>query len=166
MKVQVSYADEYREGTWTMKKMRLKWVVFPRFQLALVLMNAAIMICAFGFSGIQVFRSFENLKKMGAGVGLAPSHPYFGFLTLQCHTVISYLAVAFIISLVLCTVVTLYVSNRLAGPIVRLRSHFREIAEGRPVQPLHFRKGDFFADLPPIVNEALRSLENNKTNAA
>jgi len=59
--------------------------------------------------------------------------------------------------------VMLVVSNRLAGPIVRLRRYFGDIAiKTDNVPPLSFRKGDFFGDLPEVVNRAVQALQTKK----
>ena len=43
-------------------------------------------------------------------------------------------------------------SHRFAGPIFKLRGHLKDMAEGRPVSPLSFRKGDFWLNIADDVN--------------
>ncbi len=53
-------------------------------------------------------------------------------------------------------------SNRFAGPLVRLRRGMRALAQGQPVERLHFREGDFwqeFAEEFNAVAARLRHLE-------
>jgi hypothetical protein len=45
-------------------------------------------------------------------------------------------------------------SNRFVGPVVRLRSALRELAENRPAQPLNFRDDDFWRDMATDFNKA------------
>jgi hypothetical protein len=52
----------------------------------------------------------------------------------------------------------LRMSNRFAGPVFRLRGALREIAEGRPVQPLNFRDDDFWGELGVEFNHAMARL--------
>jgi hypothetical protein len=47
----------------------------------------------------------------------------------------------------------LKLSNRFAGPMVRLRSAIRVLSSGEQVNPLTFRKGDFWGDLAGEFNE-------------
>lgn len=47
---------------------------------------------------------------------------------------------------------TIRLSNRLVGPMVRLRRAMRSLANGEPVKPVHFRKGDFWQDLAEEFN--------------
>ena len=53
---------------------------------------------------------------------------------------------------------SLKLSNRFAGPVVRLRSALKALAEGREVQPLSFRKGDFWMSLADDFNAVLRRI--------
>lgn len=59
---------------------------------------------------------------------------------------------------------TVALTHRMAGPIVRLRSHIRAIAEGEDVDPLKFRDGDFFRDLPPLFNQMIEKLNAGETD--
>lgn len=57
-------------------------------------------------------------------------------------------------------------SNRFAGPLVRLRRGMRALARGEDVKPLHFREGDFwqeFADEFNAVAMRLRRLQAGST---
>jgi hypothetical protein len=46
-------------------------------------------------------------------------------------------------------------TNRFAGPMVRLRRAMRELAEGREVPPIHFREHDFWKDLAVDFNRVI-----------
>src|SRR5262245_39231758 len=48
----------------------------------------------------------------------------------------------------------LRMSNRLVGPVLRLRKGLREVAEGRPAQPLNFRDDDFWHEMANDFNRA------------
>jgi nitrogen fixation/metabolism regulation signal transduction histidine kinase len=37
-------------------------------------------------------------------------------------------------------------SNRFAGPVLRLRRGMKQLADGQSVSPIHFRDGDFWCD--------------------
>jgi hypothetical protein len=47
---------------------------------------------------------------------------------------------------------TLRLSNRLVGPLVRLRDGLRRLARGEQVSPIHFRTGDFMEELANEFN--------------
>jgi nitrogen fixation/metabolism regulation signal transduction histidine kinase len=50
-------------------------------------------------------------------------------------------------------------SHRFAGPIWRLRREMRRLNEGNTIEPLHFRKNDFWKDLAEDFNGMLQRLE-------
>ena len=43
-------------------------------------------------------------------------------------------------------------SNRIVGPMLRLRRAMEELGEGQPVEPIHFRDGDFWNELADAFN--------------
>jgi hypothetical protein len=49
---------------------------------------------------------------------------------------------------------TLKLSNRFAGPIVRVRRALAAIAEGQPPKDIEFREGDFWKSLATDLNNA------------
>lgn len=62
---------------------------------------------------------------------------------------------------------TLKISNRFAGPMIRLRVAMRQLADGNPdVEPLHFRNKDFWKDFADDFNRLLKRLESERHLAA
>jgi hypothetical protein len=56
-------------------------------------------------------------------------------------------------------------SNRVAGPIVRLRGAMRQLAEGRPVAPLRFRENDFWREMADEFNAIAAQLQASRQRA-
>lgn len=56
---------------------------------------------------------------------------------------------------------TLRLSNRMAGPICRLKDTVSRLAEGEDVPPLKFRKGDMWDDLPDKFNAMVKELKRS-----
>ncbi len=52
-------------------------------------------------------------------------------------------------------------SNRFAGPMVRMRHAMRELARGEPVGEIHFREGDFWHDFAEEFNELANAVQAN-----
>jgi hypothetical protein len=50
-------------------------------------------------------------------------------------------------------------SNRFAGPLLRLRRSMRALARGEHVEPLHFRDGDFWQEFAEEFNAVVARLE-------
>lgn len=56
------------------------------------------------------------------------------------------------------------VSNRIAGPVFRLRKHMQGIAAGEEPKPVQFRKGDQFASLADDYNRVIDRLKQAEQN--
>lgn len=57
---------------------------------------------------------------------------------------------------------TLRLGHRVVGPIFRLQSSLRQLAEGRRVEPLKFRKEDFWHDLAGDFNQVAERIETDR----
>jgi hypothetical protein len=136
-----------------------KLLIYPRFQVTLLTLNMTIILVGFILIGYQNIRLFSHLKEMGTASNLPPDHAYFKFIDYQTHTMLTYAAVIFAVVIVLSTLASLWLSHKVAGPIVRMKGFFKSLAESESPQAseLKFRKGDFFSDLPELVNEALKN---------
>lgn len=55
-------------------------------------------------------------------------------------------------------------TNRFAGPMVRLRRAIHDLAEGREVTPIHFREEDFWKELAVDFNQVLARLESAESS--
>jgi len=53
-------------------------------------------------------------------------------------------------------------TNRFAGPMVRLRRAMHDLAEGREVSPIHFRERDFWKDLAIDFNRVVERVQSTK----
>ncbi len=60
----------------------------------------------------------------------------------------------------------LRLSHRFAGPIVRFRRAMSELGNGRRVEPIRFRDGDYWEDLAASFNAVLKRVEKLHENAA
>jgi len=56
------------------------------------------------------------------------------------------------------------VSNRFAGPLVRLRRSMRQLAAGEPVRPIRFRDGDFWQDFADEFNDVLARVQGDESS--
>lgn len=142
-----------------MKKTRLKLLIYPKFQLMLLLSQAIVLLLSLGFISAQVARSVEKLRQMGAEAQLPDDHVFFAFLRWHATELYAYIGIGFAFALLITLIFSLLLSHRLAGPIVRLQSYFTAISkDGEYPNELHFRKGDFFTELPGMVNQAFKAI--------
>jgi len=44
------------------------------------------------------------------------------------------------------------ITNRMVGPVYRMRNYMRQLAEGKPVAPLQFRQDDFWKEMADEFN--------------
>lgn len=57
-------------------------------------------------------------------------------------------------------------TNRFAGPMVRLRRSMNALADGEEVNPIHFRDGDFWQELAEDFNRVIARVEAAEKTAA
>jgi len=69
---------------------------------------------------------------------------------------------AFVASILLMPLIgydLLKMSNRLAGPILRIRRQLKMLANGEHVTPLYFRKGDYWRDMADDFNRLVAHVQ-------
>ena len=135
-------------------------MIYPRFQLKLIIVNLLTsLLCLFAVI-LQTTLAFRAMRDLGIKSNMTPDQPYFQFLDLQEKTFLFYLLLAFAGGSLVSLVATVIYSHRLAGPLVRLRRFFSEIRDTGefPQDVLKFRKNDYFQDIAPIINDALKKL--------
>lgn len=150
---------------WSLQKRSIKqFLIYPKFQLRLIAINIVALSIAFVAIIFQNFYLFSKLHKMGADAGMPADHPFHQFINFQesQFTTMTWLTLFGI--LFVFTITSLIISHRVAGPIVRLKEFFTAMKQTGKMTPLHFRKNDFFDDLPEIVNDSLDSLSKPKNS--
>jgi hypothetical protein len=60
---------------------------------------------------------------------------------------------------------SLQLSNRFVGPVSRLRCVLRELAEGKPLKPVTFRKDDYWQEMAGELNRAVEALTKQRSAA-
>lgn len=140
------------------RKLRL---IYPTFQLRMLFANLAVVLLIFTMTAWLVNDAFERMLDTGYAAGMSSSHPYFAFVREQSGRVIRAVGISCVIGFVLSAITTLRMSHRIAGPFVRLRGYFKGISEGQPVRPVSFRQGDYFLEVPPLINAALSRIDTD-----
>jgi len=75
-------------------------------------------------------------------------------------------AVASFLLLPLVVIDILRLSNRFAGPLVRLRRSMRALARGRHVEPIEFRSSDFWQEIAEQFNGVIKRVEELENASA
>jgi hypothetical protein len=142
---------------------RRKFLIYPKFQVTLLLINSSIIGLVVLMLGVQLSRFYGYLQELGVKAKLPADHLYFQFVNLQQEEMVVSMFFAAGFSILLTMIITLYLSHKLAGPITRVISYFNDISDNKRVErELTFRKKDFFQELPPAVNRALKEVNNFK----
>lgn len=141
------------------RKLRL---IYPTFQLRMLFANLGAVLLIFTMTAWLVNDAFERMLDTGYAAGMSSSHPYFAFVREQSGRVIRAVGISCVIGFVISAITTLRLSHRIAGPFVRLRGYFKGISEGQPVRPVSFRHGDYFLEVPPLINAALSRINTDQ----
>ncbi len=121
--------------TWLSRKL----IVYPKLQLFLMvypLFTFALVITIIHF-GVQ-YLSFVNSYFLVAGVAVIVS------------------VIALLSGLIL--------TNRIFGPLFRLREHMNKVANGGSPDPIQFRANDWLPDIEEKYNKILERLKNKDSS--
>ncbi len=133
---QKSYIDPKVQGA-LVRRFLLHWLLF--------VLTAFVLLCVW-----QV---------------LVSGDPVNGFANVMGEVLTSHLPVfvALISLLPVFILDTVKLSNRFAGPVVRLRDKLSDVADGKPIKPLNLRKGDFWQELADNFNRAAERMSEKPT---
>jgi hypothetical protein len=113
-----------------------------------LLINAKIQICILLYSvflAMIVTLLTVLFHRVAQGQFPAMQSPRgFGFITLF-----------FFVTFTSTILSGLYFTNKIVGPIYRLKKHMESAVNGEAIAKIQFRKGDFFSDIAPVYNKLL-----------
>ena len=138
---------------------RQQFLVYPKFQLLMVGVQMIVLAFSLIPIGLVIMRSFDVLEKTAVQSGLSRDNGFFHFIVVQKQLILGSALWPLLAGILVNLAITIWLSDKLVGPIVRLKREFTEMESTGEVQEVAFRKGDFFSDLPPIVNRALKRLK-------
>jgi len=139
------------------RQKRFVFFVYPKFQVLLLTVNFLTIFFALAFVGYQSLKTYAFMREMAEKANFSKDHMYYVFVNNQEAQAFNNILFAAIISLTVSTIIYLVLSHKLAGPIARLRTYFLELNQNPDAKELKFRKGDFFSELPDIINNALKN---------
>jgi hypothetical protein len=147
---------------------RTRFLILPQFQLKLLGANFAVILVISGIIWFQMSRAFSELSQ-AAGISGVEAEFYQNYLAFHSHQLRVALVISFLVATVASTLMTLVLSHKFSGPLVRLRGYFRQLNEqpsSRPLPQLSFRRGDFLSDVPPLINKALDRIQSEASTDA
>jgi hypothetical protein len=138
-------------------KKRTNLLIYPKFQLPLIFWNILIF---FGVTAVQLFvshKAFTNFKELGETAGFNGNHPYFAFIKRYEAEFMQYALIGAGVGLICFIFANLVLSHKISGPICRLKTYFAGLEKNNKPS-LSFRKKDFFAELPAVINSAIERI--------
>lgn len=121
-------------------------------QKLIILSMVACAITGGLITFIAQYLFFNSFQSAGLKMGLSPEHLFFRFLDQQA-SMMNWIVLGLIfIFAVVFAFLGLKLSHRIAGPLHRLETEMKNLSEGKKVEPLKFREGDFFKPLADTFN--------------
>ena len=129
-------------------------LINPRFQAAVILHSVIVSFLMVLIQFLSLKYYFHKYLMEGKDIGLQASHPFFRFIAEQQAFMNTVFIVTSLVLVFVSVISALVLSHRIAGPIHRLKMFFGFLGD-KDQGAFSFRKGDFFQDLPPIINDGL-----------
>ena len=140
-------------------KKRLKYLVYPEIQVPLIMVNIVANLFFFSLALSRIDNFFKMLKDLGARSGV--TDPYFQFLDAQKKNINLELTFVLIFSMAISTIVMLWLSHRLAGPLKRIESQLKKMSESGKGELIVLREKDYFKNMSVYLNSIINR-SNNK----
>ena len=137
------------------------FLIYPQFQLSLLVVNIIILALVLLIIHFNVNEIFNQLNFLGEKNNFDKLHPYFEFVEKSRNLMNTRLNLAFGASVILTTFITIFISHKMVGPIYKLKKFLFSVNNGEKPEKLKFRKGDFFNDLPELINQTLEKTRND-----
>jgi methyl-accepting chemotaxis protein len=146
---------------------RKKLLVEPKIQRAL-LARCAVYWFLFALAVIQLTLSWQIAKGPDG-----PFFSHFDFVKLWQEN--SVVAIAGLLMLPVVLLDTAFISNRIVGPLGRVRNAIYQLGAGETIKTIEFRKNDYFKDMANGLNavsarmqaleDRIRELESAKAGS-
>lgn len=143
---------------------RKKILIYPKFQITLLANSVFIFLLVTVFMSFELYLAYRSLIQMGTQVHLPENHVYFQFVQMQFKSIFSHFVIGIVLSTAFSALISLFISHRIAGPLVRLKEYFQSITDKKkiPDSALAFRKNDYMRDLAPTIQAALKTLKSHE----
>jgi hypothetical protein len=131
---------------------RKQLIIDKNFQFSFlkstVLINIAALVV---FIGAQTI-FFLKMKNFGTDAGLPAGHVYYDFISEQQTVMIAIGVVSFLLLGLITFIWALNFSNRIAGPIYRLKGLLEKRLQGETVE-IKVRENDYFNELAKLIDQ-------------
>ncbi len=142
-------------------------LIYPEFQLRLITIISVISLIAPLLIYFFQYSAFQDQIENGQMMNLSEAHPYYVFYFDFQQRMLTVLFTTLLISFLTSLIVGLYVSHRIAGPLIKMRKHFEAIGRGDyEDHAIYFRDRDYFKDLAQSYNLKFEPKKPNVTGDA
>ena len=135
---------------------RKRLLIQPKFQTSFIaglnLISLSIIVVFY----VALNLSYRRFERLGAAADLPANHVFYEFLHQQEAMMNHVFLITAAISSCALLVLGLILSNKIAGPIERMKDHLDQVVSGETESELQFRAGDYVDDLPDRVNRLIR----------
>ena len=130
-------------------------VINPQFQIRL---GIYLLIIVFLASIIYPYTIYNVLADVINNVKIFDSHVVDNFQNKKLYLILV-LTLWHLGSSAIIFILCIFITHRIAGPIYKLTNYLKNLDSGAEIQPLRFRKGDYFQELPEVVNSLVARVQ-------
>ena len=128
-------------------------IIYPEFQFKFVAIICLVSLVAPIIIYFFQYTAFQEQIQNGQMMNLPETHPYFVFYNDFLQRSLNVLLIGIGTSFFTALIVGIYISHRIAGPLVKMRKHFESIADSKYEEhAIYFRDKDYFKELAAAYN--------------
>tara|TARA_Y100000385_G_scaffold224036_1_gene234216 strand:+ start:197 stop:676 length:480 start_codon:yes stop_codon:yes gene_type:complete len=142
-----------------------KWrnfLIYPRYQLAILIGHLLILAGGFVIIYYQVQSSFFQLDEVASAKNILASPHYKELVLYQENFILTTIFSTMIYCFVVAALFSIVFTHKSAGAIYGLKKYLTDVAEKGWKRPLTFRKNDLHQELPEILNAAIDRIKKDK----
>ncbi|MGE3611643.1 MAG: hypothetical protein AB7I27_18785 [Bacteriovoracaceae bacterium] len=140
-----------------MKNQRRKYLINPHFQWDIIIKFTLLFALNTLIFCIGVSYFFEKISSQGAAV--QQPGQYFQGMNNQYYLMTITLILVSFINLIIFILFGIYLSNKIAGPLYRLRVHLEQMTKLEELKEVQFRKDDYFKELENGFNTFIKRIK-------
>ncbi|MEW6055042.1 MAG: hypothetical protein AB1540_00380 [Bdellovibrionota bacterium] len=140
--------------------MRRQFLVNEPFQLRFLAFCGLTALIACGLFYATSCYFFAKYTGYAIEAGLRSSDPFFRVLSNMEDLLTWFFAIVSGATILFTTVAGLAFSNRVAGPMLRLRNHCERVAKGETLDGIKFRDGDYFEEVAEAYNRQMEYMRS------
>ncbi|RLA62683.1 MAG: hypothetical protein DRQ88_08815 [Epsilonproteobacteria bacterium] len=137
-------------------------LIHPKFQIKFIVFLVAALFLAILFFYLGDLYFLKQLSVYGKELNLPPNHAFYKLLGMQKSIMNKVFLFTGVFVFIYLVIFGLILSNRVAGPLIKLRSYFEDMAETGKLKKISFREGDFFKEIEVAFNKSVEKLESKK----